>query len=130
MIAYSVIPTPTNPSPSIPPERGAVALGPPTRYQVTDKVHALPAGIWDSEVVSTYEFMQLERGLFVRIRSPLSIVMEMVWDIKETQSGGLELVEEVVIKCSRLLVGFMKSTCESDWKGIHGSMVKKMEGKD
>jgi hypothetical protein len=39
-------------------------------YSVTDIVHAIPAGIWDTNVVSTYEFTDVSDGMFVRIKSP------------------------------------------------------------
>lgn len=105
---------------------------PPAVYEVTDRVHALPAGLWDSDVVSTYEFTDLEKGMFVRLRSPLSVMMETVWEVREVEGspGALELVEEVNISCSRLLVGVIKGQCEGNWKGIHEKMVALMEGKD
>jgi hypothetical protein len=40
----------------------------------------------------------------------------------------LELVEEVTIRCSRLLVGIVKGQCEADWKQIHGKMVARLVG--
>ncbi|CAI4216299.1 unnamed protein product [Parascedosporium putredinis] len=100
--------------------------------KLTDRVHALPAGLWDSDVVSTYEFTDLEKGMFVRLRSPLSVMMETVWEVREVEGspGALELVEEVNISCSRLLVGVIKGQCEGNWKGIHEKMVALMEGKD
>ncbi|POR30876.1 Uncharacterized protein TPAR_08941 [Tolypocladium paradoxum] len=127
MIKYEAIDTPSDPEPTLPDDRGVKAVAAPKCYQVTDKVHALPAGLWDSDVVSTYEFINIERGVFVRIRSPLNTTMETVWEIRESDDGGSELVEDVVIKCSRLLVGIVKNTCETGWKGIHGKMVGKLE---
>ncbi|KAJ9142118.1 hypothetical protein NKR23_g7369 [Pleurostoma richardsiae] len=97
-------------------------------YQVTDMVHTLPAGLWDSNVISTYEFTDIEGGLFVRIRSPLSIVMDTIWQIKEGDDGGLELVEDVSINCTRLLVGVVKSQCENGWQKIHAKMMSRLEG--
>ena len=107
----------------------------PTCYRVTDIVHAIPAGIWDTNVVSTYEFVDVQDGVFVRIRSPLSVVMETFWEVravdaKENGDGGekgLELVEDVTIRCSRLLVGLVKKECENGWEGIHAKMYKRLE---
>jgi hypothetical protein len=92
-------------------------------YEVTDVVHTLPAGLWDSNVVSTYEFSDLEDGLFVRIRSPLSVVMDTTWTIQETEDGQFQLVEDVFINCSRLLVGVVKGQCEGGWKEIHENLL-------
>ncbi|EAQ92854.1 hypothetical protein CHGG_01089 [Chaetomium globosum CBS 148.51] len=121
----------------------------PECYRVTDIVHAIPAGIWDTNVVSVFEITDIEDGWFVRIRSPLSVVMETFWRVREVagagagagESGGegdeggegeagpgLELVEEITISCSRLLMGIVKSQCENDWKQIHGKMVARLVG--
>lgn len=113
-----------------PPEDRRVSPISPTPdvYSVTDRVHTLPAGLWDSDVVSTYGFFDLEDGLFVRLESPLSVVMETVWCVREREDGqGLELVEDVIIKCSRLLIGIVKGTCEAGWKDIHKKMVEKIK---
>ena len=40
---------------------------------------------------------------------------------------GFEIVEDVVIKSSRFLVGVVKNACETGWKGIHAKMVKNLE---
>ncbi|KAI9171277.1 hypothetical protein HJFPF1_00759 [Paramyrothecium foliicola] len=126
MIKYEAMETPSDSVPTVPEERGVAGIAVPKCYKVTDKVQALPAGLWDSDVVSTYEFINLEKGVFVRIRSPLSTVMETIWEAKENENGELVLVEDIVIKCSRLLVGVVKNTCEAGWKGIHEKMIAKL----
>lgn len=127
MAKYEPIATPTDPAPTIPDARGASATGKPDCYRVTDKVHTLPAGLWDSDVVSTYEFIDVEKGVFVRIRSPMSVMMESLWLVKETEDGKAELVEEQVITASRLLMSTVKSMSEAGWNDIHASMIKKAQ---
>lgn len=85
--------------------------GPTTLYKVTDLVETLPKGIWGSSVESTYEFTDFELGTFCLLRSPLNVVMHTFWSIEE-KNGGLELVEACEIKCSRLLIGIVKSLNE------------------
>lgn len=124
----------------IPAARGAKALDGAVAkvYRVTDLVHALPAGIWDSNVVSTYEFIDTAAGVFIRIRSPLSVVMETLWEVRDADkpaegdaaASGLLLAEDVEISCSRLLVGVVRSQCDANWKGIHEKMVKRLLGED
>ncbi|KAH6619518.1 hypothetical protein B0J18DRAFT_247202 [Chaetomium sp. MPI-SDFR-AT-0129] len=124
-------------------------------YRVTDIVHAIPAGIWDTNVVSTYELTKIRDGLFVRIRSPLSTMLETFWEIRDLpdspaggggrggsssgeEGGGgglkeggvsrLELVESVTATSSRFLVGIVKASCENGWREIHGTMVGRLEG--
>lgn len=120
--------------PSVPAGRDVqpVVGARPKCYVVTDRVHALPAGLWDSDVVSRYEFVDIATGVFVRIRSPLGVVMESVWEVREKGEGGagLELVEDIVITCSRLLIGTVKSTCDSGWQGIHLKMIAHLQNED
>ncbi|GAB1310809.1 Activator of Hsp90 ATPase N-terminal domain-containing protein [Madurella fahalii] len=123
---------PPSPSQSSPPETASDSAPTPVCYRVTDIVHAIPAGIWDTNVVSTYEFTGIRDGLFVRIRSPLSVVMDTFWEVREVggEEGdqGLELVEDLTIRCSRLLVGIVKGQCEDGWERIHAKMIARLEG--
>lgn len=86
-------------------------LGPTTLYNVTDIVETLPKGLWSSNVESTYEFTDFELGTFCALQSPMNVVMHTFWSIEE-KDGGLELVEACEIKCSRLLIGIVKSLNE------------------
>ncbi|KAK4240789.1 hypothetical protein C8A03DRAFT_41705 [Achaetomium macrosporum] len=106
--------------PSSPEESESRPAMMPTCYRVTDIVHAIPAGIRDTNVVSTYEFAHVRDGVFVRIRSPL--------EAKDDQ-GGLELVEDMTITCSTLLVGLVKGQCEEGWAKIHAKMIARLQGK-
>ncbi|KAH6998237.1 hypothetical protein BKA56DRAFT_649520 [Ilyonectria sp. MPI-CAGE-AT-0026] len=128
MIKFEAMPTPSDPEPTVPDEREIDPIAPAKIYSVTDRVHTLPAGLWDSDVVSTCEYFDLEDGLFVRLQSPMSVVMETVWQIKKAEDGTCELVEDIVIKCSRFLIGVVKSACESGWKGVHGKIIEKLKG--
>ncbi|KAK0624701.1 hypothetical protein B0T17DRAFT_250452, partial [Bombardia bombarda] len=130
---YEMIPTSTPPAlPAAIQSRRAVAVEgdnsstATVSYSVTDVVHAIPAGLWDTNVVSTYEFTRLANGIFVRIKSPMAIVMDTVWEVKEGKEG-LEMVEDVEIRCSRLLMGVVKGQCEGNWRAIHGKMVGRLE---
>lgn len=96
---------------------GINALSSTTSYKVIDHVETLPKGLWGSKVESTYEFTDIELGLFARITSPMNVVMDTVWEIKESDSG-LELVEDSNIKCSRLLIGIVKSLNEGGCKSF------------
>jgi hypothetical protein len=127
MVNFEKLLQPKEPSAPPPEDRDVHPTSPPAVYSVTDRVHTLPAGLWDSDVVSTYEFFNLENGIFVRLQSPLSVVMETVWCVRESEDGTLELVEDVIIKCSRLLIGVVKGTCESGWNEIHKKMVEKIK---
>lgn len=90
---------------------GIKPLGPTTLYKVTDIVETLPKGLWGSSVESSYEFTDTELGTFCGLKSPLNVNMHTFWSIEE-KDGGLELVEACEIKCSKLLIGIVKSLNE------------------
>ncbi|KAI0898634.1 hypothetical protein F4806DRAFT_459079 [Annulohypoxylon nitens] len=99
-------------------------------YEVIDHV---PNPVWSSSVVSTEEFVDLKDGLWVRIHSPLAVVMETKWTVREREAGaegegdgGLELVEDVEISCSKLLLSIVKGQVENNWRGIHDNIIKKL----
>lgn len=95
-------------------------------YEVVDHV---PNPVWSSEVVSVEEVVDHAEGLWVRIRSPLSVVMETNWIVREQKKsagGRLELVEDVTISCSRLLLGIVKGQVEGNWKGIHDKIIGRL----
>lgn len=127
MSKFEAIPTP-DPTPSVPDILEVKPIAAPDCYSVTDRIHTLPAGLWDSDVISSYEFFDLESGVFVRTRGPMGLVLETVWKIKESECGNLEIVEQVSITCSRLIMGMIKSSCEAGWKGVHGKMLERIEG--
>ncbi|KAI1109044.1 hypothetical protein F5Y14DRAFT_433997 [Nemania sp. NC0429] len=104
-------------------------------YEVVDH---MPNPVWSSHVVSREEFVDHDEGTWVRIRSPLGVVMETRWSIRErsgkggskggeeNDEGTLELVEDVVINCSRLVMGIVKGQVENNWKGIHKQIIDKL----
>lgn len=107
-------------------------------YEVVDHV---PNPAWSSSVVSNEEFVDFKDGLWVRIRSPLSVVMETRWTIRERKSagdngegegegegeeGGLELVEDVTISCSKLLLGIVKGQVDNNWREIHRKIAARL----
>ncbi|KAI0452747.1 hypothetical protein F5B21DRAFT_323069 [Xylaria acuta] len=114
-------------------------------YEVVDD---LPNPVWSSHVISREEFVDHDEGMWVRIRSPMGVVMETRWSVRETkkkkeeereeeereeeendgnESGGeLELVEDVLINCSRLVMGIVKGQVENNWRGIHKKIIDKL----
>lgn len=115
--------------------------GPASVVRVYEVVDHMPNPVWSSHVVSREEFVDHDEGTWVRIRSPLGVVMETRWSIRERGSskggkggkegegedgGTLELVEDVVINCSRLVMGIVKGQVENNWKGIHDQIIDKL----
>ncbi|KAK6948247.1 hypothetical protein Daesc_010011 [Daldinia eschscholtzii] len=119
---------------------------PPVKlYEVVDHV---PNPVWSSSVVSNEEFVDFKDGLWVRIRSPLAVVMETRWTIRERkknkkektttsengkgegeegeEEGELELVEDVMISCSKLLMGIVKGQVDTNWREIHRRIAARL----
>ncbi|KAI1820222.1 hypothetical protein F4861DRAFT_76769 [Xylaria intraflava] len=104
----------------------AGASGPVVKvYEVVDH---MPNPVWSSNVVSREEFVDHGEGIWVRIRSPMGVVMETLWSVRERDGKGLELVEDVVINCSKLVMGIVKGQVENNWKGIHKQIIDKLVG--
>lgn len=68
----------------------------------------------------------LEDGLWYRAQSPMGVVNEGRWTVKQEQGGeGQEVVLEVVqeVECSLVLRAVVKGRVESSIRQIHGSLV-------
>ncbi|KAF2621266.1 hypothetical protein BU25DRAFT_463868 [Macroventuria anomochaeta] len=106
------------------------------RYKVTDSMHTLPAGLWDTTVTFEADITNTEDGIEWIIRAPLGLVQRTTWRVVKRESLGKEedalvvngegewsLVEDVEIKANRMLVGTVKGKCEENWRGVHGRFV-------
>ncbi|RDA84190.1 hypothetical protein CP532_0266 [Ophiocordyceps camponoti-leonardi (nom. inval.)] len=124
---YGFIEKPIGPKPTIPEGYRVKPIAAAKQYSVTDKVPGIPTWIWHGDMTSTYEFVDIENGLFARIRGPLNVVLEVVWEVRETENGEVKLVSDLVIKCSRILRGVAKSVCEDGRKRIHANVFAKLQ---
>ncbi|KAI1394240.1 uncharacterized protein F4822DRAFT_42697 [Hypoxylon trugodes] len=115
----------------LPPNLEPLGEPPVKLYEVVDHV---PNPVWSSSVVSREEFVDFKEGVWVRIRSPLAVVMETKWSIRErrkgkgdeSEEGELDLVEEVEITCSKLLLSIVKAQVDNGWKRIHGKIIERL----
>lgn len=92
---------------------GVNAQGSTKSYEVTDQLENIPKGIWGSTVVSTYEFTNIENGVFSRVKSPLGVSIDTRWEIREAEGGKLDLVQAAEISCSKPLMSLVKGRCEA-----------------
>ncbi|KAF2449730.1 hypothetical protein P171DRAFT_427897 [Karstenula rhodostoma CBS 690.94] len=116
------------------------------RYKVTDHMHTLPKGLWDTTVTFESQITNTDDGVLWVVKAPLGLVQQTTWTIMRNADVGkgkekavedeksrqeqseLSLVEEVEIKASRLLVGTVKSKCEENWRGVHGRFIGHLQG--
>ncbi|KAI0974234.1 hypothetical protein F4678DRAFT_458200 [Xylaria arbuscula] len=103
-------------------------VGPGPVVKIYEVVDLLPNPVWSSNVVSREEFVDHGEGTWCRIRSPMGVVMETTWSVREKRDAGgaLELVEDIVINCSRLVMGIVKGQVENNWRGIHKQLIDKL----
>ncbi|KAK8140058.1 hypothetical protein PG984_000124 [Apiospora sp. TS-2023a] len=95
-------------------------------YEVHDHV---PNPVWSSDVTSVEEFVDCAEGVWVRVRSPLGIVLETTWFICEKKDGNrstLELVQTLVCTCNRLLAALCKSQVDKGWHAVHDKLIQGM----
>lgn len=107
------------------------------RYKVTDHMHALPKGLWDSTVSFEAHMTDIEDGILWVIKAPLGLVQKTVWravrtetlafdviaGVPEDERGEWSLVEDVEISANRFLVGTVQAKCEENWRGAHDKFL-------
>jgi len=87
-------------------------------YTVLDKMEHIPKALWSQEVHLNLEYTDLADGIHTTVKAPLGLLMDTFLKLEERE-GKLVLIEDVEIRCSRLLMPFVKGDCEANWKGIH-----------
>lgn len=95
-------------------------------YDLTDE---LPNPVFSSTINSRLEYVNLEQGLWTRVNSPMGVSLETAWTVKEGESGGgvLELHQDIVISCSKVLVGTVKGNIEANRGGVHKLIRARIE---
>lgn len=104
--------------------------------KVTDNMHTLPKGLWDTTVTFEAEITNTEDGIIWVIKAPLGLVQRTTWRLLKTETlakedvgvmegerGEWSLVEDVEISANRILVGTVRGKCEENWRGIHGRYI-------
>lgn len=96
-------------------------------YEVHDHV---PNPVWSSDVTSIEEFVDCAEGIWVRVRSPLGVVLETTWFICEKRDkdgrDNLELVQTLVCTCNQLLAALCKSQVDKGWHAVHEKLIQGM----
>ncbi|KUJ13550.1 uncharacterized protein LY89DRAFT_622458, partial [Mollisia scopiformis] len=126
LTSYTSLPTST-PSP-LPTEHQSKKIAETRIYTIRDKVADVPGGLWSSDVESAGEYTNLTDGIFLRGKSPLSVVTETVIRVEgaegEGEGEGLVIRCESRVSCSRLIVGVIKGSLERNLEGLVGGVVR------
>lgn len=86
----------------------------------------------------TAEITDIENGVNWIVHAPLGLMQKTLFTVEDAgdkdseldekeREGRLVLVEEVELKCSRLLIGTVKSKIEGNWSGIHKRWIEHLE---
>ncbi|KAK8001212.1 hypothetical protein PG991_013434 [Apiospora marii] len=94
-------------------------------YAVKDKYEN---PIMGSDINSTYEFIALADGFWVRVRSPMGTTMESTFTVREKGdgSGDLEVVQELDCKCNKALSGIVKKDLDKNYILIHENLAQRL----
>lgn len=106
-------------------------------YEITDKVHYLPGGLYSGAVKFNACFHDLTNGLQTHIFAPMGLNIKGKWTLGGSLPGeprepvelgvgvpktGLWLREDVDLKCNVLFTSFVKKTT----KKAHGTLVQRL----
>lgn len=123
---------PCKPPPNASPEEFHCAW-----YEITDKVHYLPGGLYSGAVKFNACFHDLTNGLQTHIFAPMGLNIKGKWTLGGSLPGeprepvelgvgvpktGLWLREDVDLRCNVLFTSFVKKTT----KKAHGTLVQRM----
>ncbi|TLS31510.1 hypothetical protein PpBr36_02725 [Pyricularia pennisetigena] len=82
--------------------------------------------IMGSDIKSTYEFIDTADGIFIRVHSPMGVVMESFFTVQEKADGSLELVHELQGRCNKALAGIAKKDSDKNYDLLASIIVKNM----
>jgi hypothetical protein len=90
-------------------------------YTITDRMDALPAGLWGTSVTFTAEITDIPTGCQWHIKAPLGLIQKTTCTIEPAADPerGYCLVEEVEVIGSRLLTGTVISRISGECPGRH-----------
>lgn len=106
-------------------------------YEITDKVHYLPGGLYSGAVKFNACFHDLTNGVQTHIFAPMGLNIKGKWTLGGSLPGeprepvelgvgvpktGLWLREDVDLKCNVLFTSFVKKTT----KKAHGTLVERL----
>ncbi|KAK8029685.1 hypothetical protein PG993_010976 [Apiospora rasikravindrae] len=92
-------------------------------YTVKDKYEN---PIMGSDIESSYEFIDIADGVFVRVRSPMGTNFESTFTVRAKGSGELEIVQECDCKCNKALSSIVKKDLDKNYTIIHENLAQQL----
>lgn len=111
----------------MPADIKARAVGGGAQAQVLSVRNEVPNPVFDSNVQTTYTFVDLEDGLWYWASSPMGVTNEGLWSVREG-ANGLELLVSVQVDCNMMLKPVVKGQVQSASEEIHKNLVAAMLG--
>lgn len=95
-------------------------------YKTTHNMKSIPRPFWSNTVTFTCEMTNSDSGMKWVVHAPLGLEQESNWSVEE--KGGLYLVEDIIIKCNKMLIGTVKSKCQESWDtNVKNAFMGKLE---
>ncbi|KAG6358043.1 hypothetical protein INS49_013927 [Diaporthe citri] len=85
----------------------------------------VPNPVFDSNVNTEYEVVDLVDGIWYRASSAMGVVNEGLWTVEEGP-GGLELRVNIQVDCNAMLKGLVKGQVQSGVEQIHKNLLAVM----
>lgn len=94
-------------------------------YAVKDKYEN---PIMGSDINSTYEFIDLADGFWIRVRSPMGTTMESTFTVREKgdESGDLEVAQECDCRCNKALSSIVKKDLDKNYILVHENLAQRL----
>lgn len=97
-----------------------------------DVCHHVPNPVYSADIVSREVYVDCADGVWVRTQSPMGIVMETHWSVREGAAADaagprLEFVQNGHYTCNKVLSALVRRQTDASVPEIHRSLIQAME---
>ncbi|EHA46095.1 hypothetical protein MCOR27_006644 [Pyricularia oryzae] len=114
----------------LPADMHSDATGPTQCYAVTDNIPGPIAKLipGKSTAVNHYQLTNTTQGMFINFKGAMGLVSDRKMTIRDAGNGNIRIVQEVGLKCKKMMLGVLRGQYEQHWRRIHEEYAKKMGG--
>lgn len=122
LVSYSLAPEPVWDAYEVP--KGLKPLA--NRVESYNVKNKYENPIMGADISSTYEFIDLADGIWVRTRSPMGTVLDSTYTVREGAEGGLEILYQAECRCNKALIGMAKKELEKSCGLLIENVAKRL----
>lgn len=102
----------------------ALASSPTTKcYKVFERCDNLPK-MFSPDQNADLQYTDLPNGIHTWVNSSMGLISDTHLTIEKRKNGTTVIVEDAVVRCSRLWMPIVKSQCEANWREVHRKFLK------